>query len=292
MNQKQLSYFLAVYKHCGITAAAEELYISPQGLSKMILQLENELGIRLFERTGNRMIPTTDAVNLVSHARTILDEFALIGEKRFVVSKPQHRVRVMVTYDAIQYIPVGFFKKLSEQRPELLLCLEEMPDREIMRGLNEGTSELALLSEPIDLERYEPDFLFSNHFSIVMNRNHPLAAKEQISLGDMKDQPMAIKGMERPFSALQNNAFIKAGVEPYIVLEVSDAKAICRMAEEGYAVGIVLDYVAEDIHSEQLAVRPMVGENSAKSIFLVRKKGAKLSPEAEIVYNALKEWYA
>lgn len=62
MNQRQLSYFLEVYKQRSISTAAQSLFISPQGLSKTILALENELGVKLFTRSKNQMLPTKEAI--------------------------------------------------------------------------------------------------------------------------------------------------------------------------------------------------------------------------------------
>lgn len=292
MNRKQLSYFLAAYKHGGITAAAEEMYITPQGLSKTITQLESEIGIRLFERTGNRIYPTEEADKLVAHAKNILDEFRLIEEKRFTISQPQQRVRIPVTYSAAGYIPASFYQDFAEKHPEILLCFEEKTDRDILRNLDDREAELAILSEPIDVSEFEAVFLFSSPFCILMAKNHPLAAKERISLGDLKGYPQAIKGMDRPFSTLQQNLMIRSRIESNIVLEASDDNVIARAAEAGFAVGMVPDYVAEKLGDYKLEIRPMVGELSAKSVFLVWPRDTQLSPEAEIVCDAIKTWYA
>ena len=64
MNVRQLSYFMEVYRQGSIAGAARTLFISPQGISKTILSLEEELSVELFIRKGRKLIPTQDAIAL------------------------------------------------------------------------------------------------------------------------------------------------------------------------------------------------------------------------------------
>ena len=63
MNVRQLSYFMEVYKQGSIAGAAKTLFISPQGVSKTILSLEEELSVELFVRKGRKLVPTQDAIS-------------------------------------------------------------------------------------------------------------------------------------------------------------------------------------------------------------------------------------
>ena len=75
LNQKQLSYFIEVYQTCNIQTAADKLYVTRQGVSKVIRALENELRQTLFERSTHGLKPTDFAKAMFPHAKSLLDEW-------------------------------------------------------------------------------------------------------------------------------------------------------------------------------------------------------------------------
>ena len=160
MNQRQLAYFLEVYKHRSITAAAQSLFISPQGLSKTILALEDELGIKLFTRSKNQMLPTKEAINLTSHAKAILSEYELILNKEFISHTAKKTLYILGSYDVFQYFPASFFYAFQKQYPEISLNLSELPDLILLNQLNENEADLALAPGPLDANTYDLDYLF------------------------------------------------------------------------------------------------------------------------------------
>lgn len=78
MNQKQLQYFVTVYQTKNIQTAADRLFVSRQGVSKVIRLLEEELGQQLFIRSVRGVIPTDYATILLPHARQLLEEYDAI----------------------------------------------------------------------------------------------------------------------------------------------------------------------------------------------------------------------
>ena len=106
MNQRQLNYFLEVYSQSSITLAAKKLYITPQGLSKTISSLEEELGVQLFVHTRNRIHATEDAARLAIHAQHIIDEYDVITEKLFLENMTIKTIPVFCSYDVVHGCPL------------------------------------------------------------------------------------------------------------------------------------------------------------------------------------------
>ena len=290
MNQRQLAYFLEVYKYRSITAAAQSLFISPQGLSKTILALEDELGIKLFTRSKNQMLPTKEAINLTSHAKAILSEYELILNKEFISHTAKKTLYILGSYDVFQYFPASFFYAFQKQYPEISLNLSELPDLILLNQLNENEADLALAPGPLDANTYDLDYLFTNHFVLVMNENHPLAKKETITFQDLAKQPMVIKGKNIPLSNLQTNYFLSNGVEPDVILEVTDYHVIHQMAKNNYAVGMTLDYLARNDATNGIVVRSFAETAFVKSMYLVQRKNTRSNNEAGIFREYLLNW--
>lgn len=94
MTLKQLSYFLEVYRCRNIQAAADKLYISHQGLSRAIRELEDELGAALFTRSNRGLAPTDFAKALVPHVQCLLDDYATIQGVHTLTSREKAVVSV------------------------------------------------------------------------------------------------------------------------------------------------------------------------------------------------------
>ena len=287
MNQRQLKYFLQVYKTGSITNAAKELFITPQGLSKTINALEKELGVPLFLHKNNRIIPTDYATRLVAHAKNILDEYDIISNKLFTSEKSVKTLVLRCSYDIPQLIPADFFYKFHKENPDIRIKLEEYPDNEIMDSMESGNIELAIIPSPFDTKKLDYDLLCTEPFCIVVNKDHPLAKKEHIRLEQLGNEPIVVKDISTPTSMNQIQDFLKAGAEANVVLEVSDAHLIHQMAEQNYAIGMSLLYLAKKIRSENIRILQFEDQQMTKSLFLIRGKGSCLSYEANIFRQSL-----
>lgn len=290
MNQRQLSYFLEVYKHRSITSAAKSLFISPQGLSKTILALEEELGVKLFIRNKNQMTPTREAINLTSHAKAILSEYELITNKEFIKHTTRKNLHILGSYDVFRFFPVSFFCQFQNTYPEIGLSLIELPDYLILKQLDENEAELAFLPGPLNSDAYHLDYLFTHHFRLIMNRNHPLANKALITIADLKNHPLVIKAKNSPLSELHMNYFLSNGIETNILLEVTDYHIIHQMVRETSAVGMILDYLINKEDLAGLVVRPFADQDFEKNMYLVRRKNIQCSNEASIFQEYLSNW--
>lgn len=290
MNQRQLSYFLEVYKHRSISTAAKSLFISPQGLSKTILALEEELGVKLFIRNKNQMTPTREAINLTSHAKSILSEYELIVNKEFIKHTTRKTLHVLGPYDVFQYFPVSFFNQFQNTYLEISLSLIELPDFLILKQLDENEAELAFLPGPLNSDEYHLDYLFTHQFRLIMNKNHPLAAKESITIADLKEQQLVIKAKNSSLSELHTNHFLSHGIETNILLEVTDSKVVHQMARETLAIGMTLDYLVDKEDLNGLEIRPFSGQNFEKNMYLVQHKQTRCSNESSIFREYLLNW--
>lgn len=287
MNKRQLQYFLKVYEKKSISQAAESLFISPQGLSKTISILETELGVELFIHKSNRIIPTSAAASLASHANNILSEYDVIENKLFKNNDSKKSISISCSYDIPQMFPTDFFYQLNKSNPDILIRIHEYPDGIILDQLDNAAIELAILPGPLDNSKYEFTLLFTESFCLVINKANPLASKPSICVTDLQDQPLAVKDMHNHTSMIQFSEFQKYQILPHIILETSDSHLIHSMADNNYAIGMTLQALATKIRSENIVVRPFEDNCFVKNIYLVYRKNYILSQEAKIVHDAM-----
>lgn len=290
MNQRQLEYFLEVLKYKSIKKAAEQLLISPQGVSKTILSLEDELQEKLFERNGKQLIPTPTATILKHHAEKILEEFHLIQNKEYLSLTRKTPLKVLTSYDVLQYLTVDFIKDFRNAYPDLLLVITETTDKMALQMLLDNEAEIALFPGPIDDALFSTKHVYSSRYCIMANLSHPLAQKSDISVEDLHQQPLAIRGREFSLYHTHQNILAQHGVEPINVIETSSYYIIHRMAEANLCLGSTLDYIAFADPQPHTVILPFADSEMIKSFYLVEKKGSELTENALHFKNFLLSW--
>ncbi|MBO6205502.1 MAG: LysR family transcriptional regulator [Lachnospiraceae bacterium] len=291
MNQRQLKYFLEVYAQRSITLAAKNLYISPQGISKTISSLEDELGVSLFVHKKNRIQPTEDAARLAIHAQHIIDEYDVITEKLFLENMTIKTLPVYCSYDVPQLIPASFFQDFHTQYPEIRINIKEYPDEYIIQQVESNEVELAIVPGPFKPHTINYTHLCTEPFCLVVNKQHPLAQYDTVPFSKIAGESIVIKDSMSYTSLHQIYNFKDPRQSPNVILETSDVHLIHQMAEDNYALGISLMYLAKKIRSEKIKILPFQEDLLVKNLYLISNKKNILSSEAKLFMKALSSFF-
>ena len=291
MNQRQLKYFLEVYAQHSITLAAKNLFISPQGISKTISSLEEELGVSLFVHKKNRIQPTEDAARLAIHAQHIIDEYDVITEKLFLENMTIKILPVYCSYDVPQLIPASFFQDFHTQYPEIRINIKEYPDEYIIQQVESNEVELAIVPGPFKPHTIHYTHLCTEPFCLVVNKQHPIAQYDVIPFSKIAGESIVIKDSMSYTSLNQIYNFKDPRQSPNVILETSDVHLIHQMAEDNYALGISLMYLAQKIRSEKIKVIPFQEDLLVKNLYLISNKKNILSSEAKLFMKALSSFF-
>ncbi len=291
MNQKQFFYFSKVYEtHC-ISDAAKLLYVSHQVVSKTILSLEDEMGVKLFVRKNKEMVPTKAAVNLYPHTLNILQEFSLIESKDFILAENRKPLNILCSYDSIGLISTDFFDYFSDRYKDILVHIEEMSDRAILEKLDKHEVELAMLPGPLDYYKYETNFLVTSSYRVLVSKDNPLSSMEEIPFDALNDYQIIFKGSRSPLDIVQLDKFKKGNWNPNIMVELSDTHYAFKLVYENKAVAMVLDYMADEADNDLTVALPFK-PNLTKSMYLVNHSNVLLCPEALTFKNELLKWFS
>ncbi len=290
MNQRHLEYFLEVYKHQSIKTVAEQLHISPQGISKTILALEKEIQEPLFYRNGKSLTPTPAATVLKHHAEKILEEYRLIQNREYLSPTRKITLKILSAYDVLQYLTVDFIKDFQASHMDILPIITETTDRMALQMLQDEDAEIALLPGPLDDSIFLAQYLFSSRYCAVINKCHPLAGKSAVSFKDLHQQPLAIRGREFSLYNTHQSILMQHGAEPINTIETSSYYIIHRMAEANLSIGASLDYIAFADPQPHTVILPFEDEQMIKTIYFTEKKQKTLSPEASRFKSFLLDW--
>ena len=198
MTLNQLKYAIMVSESDSFNIAAKKLYISQPSLSTSIHALEEELGIQIFRRSQNGIAVTADGKEFLGYARQVMEQYELLDAR--YVSKSDVKKKFSVSMQHYTFA-VNAFVELAKQydMAEYEFAVHETKTHEVMENVRNGKSEIGILylndfNRKV-LEKIFTESLLEFHtllecnVYVYMSRTHPLAAKDKISLEELKDYP-------------------------------------------------------------------------------------------------------
>jgi len=294
MELRHLRYFVAVAEAENVLrAATQKLHVSQPAVSRQIRDLEDELGVQLFERTGKSVKLTGAGFLFLKEARAVLartDEavrnlraFAEAGETELQVGyTPALRTRILSpALHAFQH-----------EMPNVHVKLHDWSSEKIVTGLRDGRLQLALIVRPSkraqlhDL-RYEE--LVRERVRLAVPANHPFARRRSVSLADAAKEPFV--GLTREdfpdYHAYLAAIFAPTETEPRVIEEHDSLTSVISAIEAGTGVGVAVDALGHSIGAKVKLVR-LTPEPKPLSFGIVARKG-QLSPATEKFWRYAKE---
>ena len=190
MELLQLKYFKTVAELGKISDAAQVLFISAPALSTSISRLEKELGVRLFDRTNNRIILNQQGQILLRYVNQVFSSLncAKTELRQSVMSQGQHVSLACVS--STQW--VDMFTAFSREHPGFTLQCTSITRSELTNaGLSAQHTFLLASEDDIPVfyaDKLDSTFLFEDHPVVMVHTGHPLAQKESVDLRELKDE--------------------------------------------------------------------------------------------------------
>jgi DNA-binding transcriptional LysR family regulator len=245
------------------------LYVSQPAISKLVSHTETTLGLRLFERTKGRLIPTAEAqalfreVEQVYQAALSVDEFA-----RALALGPASLLRVSCSPSLATSIVAPAIVELKRQLPALSVdwhttLMADMPLEVLSKAV-----DVAITSMPIEHEHLDVVPFMRGRMVCVVPPGHRLAAAEPIALSELIGEPMVLFRRDIPFGTMIARACQQANVELESVVDVTRADQALALVKGGLGLAIVDEFAAE---AQGLIIRPLVEELELVSTFVYSK---------------------
>jgi LysR family cys regulon transcriptional activator len=243
MKLQQLRTICEVARHdLNLSRAAEALFTSQPGLSKQILQLEDELGVKIFVRAGKRLVAITDpGREIIAIAQRILLETRNLKE----VTAEFHReatgsLTIATTHTQARYALPPVVRQFVERYPRVRLSLHQGSPRQLAEQVIEGQADLAIATEALDLyDRLVMLPCYEWNRCVVVPPHHPLLGAKRLTLEAVAKYPIITYDFAFTGRSTMNRAFEARGLKPDVVLTAIDADVIKTYVELGLGVGII-----------------------------------------------------
>ena len=256
MRIRYLQAFRAVMETGSVTEAAQTIYLTQPQVSRLIVSLEDELGLRLFVRTGRRLVPTEEGLRFYDETKRVfagIDEIYKIAADIRAAKEP--RLRVMSQpYLAYALLPESFaaFEKLY---PDLRFSLEIRSRGDVGPWVAGQQFDLGLAALPINFPAARPVKFASAATVAALPKGHHLARKDRLTAGEIAAEPFIAL---RPFTLMRrfiDSTFHSVGFSLAIRAETSTGLSVCQMVSKGLGVSIVDPLVAKCIDPDFIEIR-------------------------------------
>lgn len=293
MELRVLRYFLAVAREENISEAAERLHLTQPTLSRQLMDLEEELGVQLFERAkrSRKIVLTEAGTFLRRHAEEIVlladkteAAFAAVGEDVagdvYVAAGETEAVRLLAKAAGL----------LHQEHPQIRHHVSSGDGLYVEDQLDKGLADFGLMLGPVNPEKYE--VLPLSHrdvWGVLMRKDSPLAEKETIRNSDLWSEPLILSRQSTSYSQLirwLGRELAEVNVVGYYSLAYNAS----LMTEEGLGYTLTLDGLINTTGDSPLCFRPLEPKLELETS-LVWKKYQSFSRAAELFLRKVKETF-
>ena len=257
---RQLQYLAQIARVGGFRRAADELDMSQATLSEQIKLLEQELGVRLFERGGRNLALTEPGRVLLERADRILDE---VKAAQAEMQEFAHLDRGQLIYGTMTgvgtvWLP-AFLAAFMRQHPNVEVTLVERASGRLIKLLQNHELHVACLLIPTEDADIPPDIstreIFRRDLVVVASPQHRLAHLEHVTLDDIAAERLILTSPEEAPRTVINRTFRSHGYEPQVSFEADDPATLIGLAAEGIAIGITGENIAQRLGDRLVAIK-------------------------------------
>ncbi len=251
MDFKELTYVIAVSKYQNITKAAESLYLSQPSLSKYIKNLEEYLGIKLFNKVGNKFVLTYAGEIYVENARKILLMKEGLDAQLLDISKRERgRIRIGIPYTRSTYLTPLTLPIFSKKYPNVKVEIIELLSDKLEKLLIEGDLDIAFLNTPLVEKDLNYIKIYDEEILLVLPKNHPLSKKGVktkkskypfFDITTLKDEVFILQTKGQRTRKIADEVFLKNNFAPSKIFETRSLLSGLKLTEVNYGACILLE---------------------------------------------------
>jgi DNA-binding transcriptional LysR family regulator len=288
---RQLRYFVAAAETGQFSMAATREHVSQSAITNAVHALEEELGVRLFNRLPQGVSLTAEGQDFLSSARHILDSVRdALHRPRFHASGLQGSVRIAASYTLLGYFLPELLARFRASYPDVEIDLHDLDRANIEAAVLNGDVDLGvvILSNIAHRERFGHAILIRSRRQLWVAPTHPLAAISSPSLSDIAKYPyILLTADEGERSAIQ---YWKANkIEPKIGFRTSSIEALRGLVAHGFGVTILSDMVFRpwSLEGKRIEARPILDTVPHMDAGMIWHESAAMTRQAKVFQQFL-----
>lgn len=285
MNLRQLRAFVAVAQTGSFSRAARSLGLSQSALSQAVQQLEGDLGLRLLDRTTRSVQLSAAGRDFLPGIQRVLAD--LDHQLQDLKDLKEHR-RGQVSVTCVPSVALRLLPSVLAQfqaaHPMVSVTVREAPRHQIIAALRSGDAELGVANVPGDDPELDSSFLLTDVFALVMRRDHPLAAKADVTWAQASAAGVVAMAPGTGIR-LEMERGLPVSTAPHH--EAEHPATLLAMVEAGVGVAPLPSLAWPRPDHPVLTFRPLVEPQVERQLFLIKRAGRDLSPAGRSFHRAI-----
>jgi DNA-binding transcriptional LysR family regulator len=293
LKLQHLKVVMAVAEWGSMAKAAKHLTISQPVVSKVIADLEDVLGVRLFDRSPQGVEPTAYGRALLKRSIAIFDDLRTgVDELKFLADPTSGELRIGSTEPLLAGLGRAVMERLWRQHPRINFRVVEADSSTLLtRELPERRIELAIvpLVDASVREELEATILFQDQLRLVVGMKSPWARRRKVTLADLVDEPWCVASSS--IGSLVTDVFRDTGLRmPRIAVAATTAHLLFQLLESGRFVGHFGDGLLH-FYTNRFALKRLPVELPLKafSVAVITLKNRTISPVAKLFIDCARE---
>ena len=258
MNLKQMEVFKSVMQTGSVSAAAELLHVTPPAVSRMMKHLQLQLGVPLFERVGNRLVPTADAKRLQHEIERVYSGIEQVNQvAQSLKTGRGAQLNVSCSPSVAQHVGPVAVAHMLRTYPDLHMRIETRPVYDLVQQLTFNQCDLAISLVPVDHPSLQHRLLARVGLVVALPVDHALAAAKTLKLKDLASIALIRFPVETTQGATLHRLLGDCGVQVTSRVTVKVARDACALVAQGLGAAVIDALTASQLNHPNIALRPL-----------------------------------
>ena len=281
MDFDQLETFLEVARHASFSRAAEKRFRTQPAISAQIRALEEEVGARLFDRSGGRVSLTAAGKEFQKYV-----EEALEARKQIVThlaemeQVPRGEIVVGANEGTCLHVLPEVFAEFKKQYGGVAVSIKSAESTKILESIIDNSVDFGVVSLPVSDNRLTVVPIHRDELVVIAAPRHPLARLKSVPIAEAAKYPLLLPKSGHTRDALEET-FFERRLKSTISMELDSSELLKRFAAADVGVGFIArSNVLDDVHAGLLAAIPLADVTIKRDLALVFRKDKALSRAA------------
>lgn len=264
MTLTQLEYIVALDTHRHFLSASEKCFVTQPTLSMQIQKLEDELGVKIFDRTKQPVIPTEVGVSIIAQARVVLSEAGMI--KQLISNQKDAlagELRIGIIPTLAPYLLPPIYKEMREKYPQLNLVIKETITEEVIHELKNNRLDCGLVVTPLKDPSIKEDVLFYEELFVYVSKKNALIDKKYVLPNDIDPSKLWLLEEGHCFrSQVLNLCELQKRGDLHVKYETGNIETLKRMVDKSDGITILPELAVMEFNKTQLKLVKRLKEPS------------------------------
>ena len=279
---RQLQVFEAVARQLSYTRAAEELHLTQPAVSMQVKQLENSVGMSLFEQLGKRVFMTQAGETLLRHAQTIMRHLGIAQEEMDELKGVDSGRLHIAVASTVNYFATRLLATFTRLHPSVQISLDVTNREALLQKLEDNQPDVVLMGKPPKDLDLDADAFMDNPLIMIARPDHPLFKRHPIALKELAAETFVVRELGSGTRIAMERFFDQKSFVPSATIEMTGNETIKQSVEAGLGLAIVSVHTVElELALQRLGRLDIRGMPIMRRWYVGHRRGKRLSPTAQ-----------